>query len=752
MSVRGGAPCGRVLSRAALFGGVLAMALGCGGPPRGGGGPAPGSTGGGEAVARAGDAHVMVISRPTAGYVLLQLWIDAGARDAGPEVATLASLVAAARADAGAGDADDAVRARVVPDGTSFELVARAGALEAAMARLGRALAAREPSQDELGAAREELRRRRRARAADVLGDAERLALAALAGEESAARLDPLAHAEEPPAREEVAAFLAAHYGPARALLVGVGDVEVDALGRALEAATREAPAALEVAPLRADWVAAGHDRALAEEDASEAAFAVALRVPTPAAAEHVAASLLVRLGPGARAAALPVPPGVLVLGAAPGALEPELAGAIVRTARAVHVGAEPAVTALSAAALADAAGLAWAARPERGEVHDASDTLAVALGVLGEGAAARALEVAPALALEAAPVDGELEVLVREVPGDVVALSVALLGGASEDPASGHGRAAIVARAVATRCGGDVLAWAEPRSIGLLRASGRALAPDALAALVECALFSRIEPGDLERARRDALAALGDGEAFRARAALALVPGAPGLVAPLGSPDGIAGAADLAAWLDEQRTAARARLGMTASIAWSGIAHGLRAGGAPIPRAPAPAAGDVFVADESVEIPEVLVALRTEREAPRFVARLAASALSRAASAGALSVVHADGDVAPGLSWLAIGLRGPSDARDEIPTRLEAWLATARADALERLEAQWDDDRAERALAFADVALVARDAALEDGEPAADLDACRAALDALLSGPPHFVIVRPAPASLRRR
>lgn len=679
---------------------------------------------GGEIAEPAGDASVVVIRRPTEGRVLLQLWIDAGARDADAEVATLAALVAAARAGSG-------VSARVVPDGTSFEVVAAPGEHVAAIAALAAALVVREPSDAELGAARDVLTRRRRARASDVLGDAERLALSALAGD-AAARFDPLAHADEPPAAAAVARFLADHYGPGRARLVAVGDAESAEIVRAFEDATRDAPAAARDRGERAAWARAGGERARADADASEPSFALALAVADSDRAVRIGEELASRLGSGGRVSVTPARPGTLVLASAPRALDVTTATALARVALGAPRGDGRARTS-SAATLADAAGVSWAARGD-GEVEEG-----FAFGVLGPGASALAGELS--VALTAAP---DVDVVVREVGGDSVGMAVVLLGGAADDSPSGHGRAAIVARALGEVCGRSVSAWSSPTSIELASIAPSADAPAALRALVDCALFSPIDGAALEAARRAALLSLDDGDVFLARAALALSPGTPGLVAPHGSPDGIAGATELERWLAEQRTAARARLGTTGEIARPGLTLGIGSGRAAVMRAGDPASEPVYVADEDVEVPEVIVTLRTDERCAPEVAALAASSLARSMSVGVLSVVHLAAGT-DGFSWIAVGVRGPAEARDAMEADLPAWLARAEADARARLEAELAAAADARALLGADPLATARRAARGD----VDVSDASAALRALFAADPHFVVVRPSP---RRR
>ena len=184
------------------------------------------------AMAEVRGARVVMLRRPTPGHVHVALWLDAGARDASPpQLATIAAWVAAARAG-------DDVQARVLPDGTSFEVSCETATIGSCVAALGRVIATRDATEEEVSRLRVRLGAVRRRAASDDARLAEALALAALLGD-GAAGFAPLGAAEDDEAvgARAVSAFLGAHYGPRRAMLIGAGDARPEALTDAVSSA-----------------------------------------------------------------------------------------------------------------------------------------------------------------------------------------------------------------------------------------------------------------------------------------------------------------------------------------------------------------------------------------------------------------------------------------------------------------------------------------------------------------------------------
>src|SRR5262249_37059181 len=124
--------------------------------------------------------------------------------------------------------AGNGVRAHVEPEGTELAVWCPKAQLARCLDWLSRALAARTPSAAQIDAVRARLiAARRRADGADAGRLGDRLALQALYGDASAG-LFPLGDAHDDGAANaaRVRAFLADHYGPNRALLVAVGEVD----------------------------------------------------------------------------------------------------------------------------------------------------------------------------------------------------------------------------------------------------------------------------------------------------------------------------------------------------------------------------------------------------------------------------------------------------------------------------------------------------------------------------------------------
>lgn len=167
---------------------------------------------------------------PTQGTVELALYFDAGSRDAAPtQVAALAAFALAARLTEQAPSAP--VHTRVTPDATAFELSCTAAELQACVQRLASLLRPAPLSAQELTAAHVRLREARSGARADATRSAEAAALGALLGSD-AAGLFPLGDAEhdDDSSATLVQAFVDAHYGSQRALLLAEGDVDARAL------------------------------------------------------------------------------------------------------------------------------------------------------------------------------------------------------------------------------------------------------------------------------------------------------------------------------------------------------------------------------------------------------------------------------------------------------------------------------------------------------------------------------------------
>jgi predicted Zn-dependent peptidase len=185
--------------------------------------------------------HVVALRTAEGGDATLSLFVDAGARDADPpQVATLAALVAVEAAGPG-------FEARVTPDGTEIRGTCAAAGLDDCIGALARALARREVDPETLTRAHRTLAARRRRARNDDAREAHRVALHALLGPKAARGLDPLGEPDGDDAADAtaLARFLAAHYGPARALLAASGAIAPAEVTDAVERTFADLPRAL---------------------------------------------------------------------------------------------------------------------------------------------------------------------------------------------------------------------------------------------------------------------------------------------------------------------------------------------------------------------------------------------------------------------------------------------------------------------------------------------------------------------------
>ncbi|HJL17548.1 MAG TPA: hypothetical protein RMH99_17905, partial [Sandaracinaceae bacterium LLY-WYZ-13_1] len=562
--------------RAALV--ALALSTACGPPER------PPRTGPDEAmVEEAAGVRLVTVARPTDGRIRLSLWVDAGARAGGhPTEAALAAWAAT--------HGHPAVEARALTDGVELTRRCRRETLDDGLADLAAVLSTRGPSEAALAAARERLRAHRRRVVGDAARTADALALSALLGRPA----DPLTSPSDEVADEAVAAFLEAHFGAGRALLVAVGDVDRAELRSRVERAFADVPSAgspRAPAPIEPR-------REVAVEVGGADALSVATLRESPTDAARIARRLLARLGPDVDASAdvFPLAGGAAVIARV---RSPDDATRDALLARLVELLEEPARDgalrpADEPAALARWIGARWVGRGEArpgglgvGAVVDGGRGDAGLADAPPEGGAdgdpppeagadarlaAQArqrlrgrLEAAlapPALEGEASPdtVDARAagaRIRARRVPGaSSVAVAVAFAGGAAEEPPAIHGATALLASVAARACDriaveelGARLDALEVRIEPLLTADAwglRLVGPTArwteLTYLApRCAAVPRLPAALVERTRAE-LAARARLRAPLAAAARLLSPANPGRVVPGGSARGLAG------------------------------------------------------------------------------------------------------------------------------------------------------------------------------------------------------------------
>jgi predicted Zn-dependent peptidase len=533
-----------------------------------------------------------VIAHPSGPSLHLSLWIDAGARDADPpQVATLAAWLAA---EAGGRD----LSAQVFPDGIELSVKCEKRELRACLGRLQRALSLRSPAPARVAGARARLSEARRAvDASDPARAADRLALEALCGEDTAAGLFPLGDPAEDGEADDanVADFLARHFGPQRALLSAVGEIDADDLAEAGAVAfARARPAtaarasergltdleggvAVEVADatvvslaLAAPSLEQAHALADAfktriERDRHELALRGAvrghvfalrggalalLRVRSPGAAEvtRSAAHELERL----RRERLPPPPTD-----APPTHDPRVLGRRLGLRWAARTSARASAPLALGAGVLVAGGRADRLSqkdPDAAQRERARDQLQAAFA---DGRAQADPELHGEIDARAAQakLDNGARIEVRARASEHMAVAVRFARGAASEPPLLHGRAALLATLAATACAGlsseqlavrlhelgaDLQPSVEAGSWGIvLRApSKRWQAATALA--LDCALHPGLERRHLSTARLRLVQRLGpEGGAGELQAAAAeqLWPSAPGALAPWGSP-----------------------------------------------------------------------------------------------------------------------------------------------------------------------------------------------------------------------
>ena len=540
-----------------------------------------------DLVRRSGTGpSVAVLPRPSGELVRVALWLDAGSRDAQPaQVATVAAWLAAEEAGA-------SVRAHVEPEGTELALWCPRDGLDRCLQSLRRGLALRAPSGARVEAAKARLSAaRRRAEVADAARGADRLALQALYGE-AAAGLEPLGDAGSDGAVSpaQVRAFLADHFGPNRALLVAIGELEEPVVLRQVAQAFASAPRARSSRVATRPGPGAGGVRAGVD---AEAGLAIALAGPDLNTVSRASAALRARFareGSGEQAVrgqALRLRGHALALLRVVD-VDPERAAQLVaheleqlRSEGLPAASAEPMPD--GPQALARRLGARWAAhgamndaggvsagvgvqvaggRADRltqsdpdAETRKRTEEALTAAWQQGRGEAAPDTETSQRAGTLSATLENGARIEVHAQPGERMAVAVRFGLGAGADPPGLHGRAALLASTAATACAGlsrEPL-HARLRELGaelepLVRADGWGLvltAPvahwqDALALATDCALSPALERKPLSAARLGLMARLGaiggSGE-LRAEVAALVAPAVPGQLAPWGHP-----------------------------------------------------------------------------------------------------------------------------------------------------------------------------------------------------------------------
>ncbi|MCS6797869.1 MAG: hypothetical protein NZ898_04980 [Myxococcota bacterium] len=721
---------------------------------------------------------VIHVDVPASGVLRLALAIDVGSRHAEPPaIATLAAFVAESRVA-------NAVRARVLPDATVFEVDCDPATVDSCLEPLAGLFATRRVEEPEMAAAFERLLERRRRASADPARALDALALRALFGD-SAAGLEPLGHADDDGRlhRGSVDAFLEAHYGPARAALFVAGRPG-DAWSRlrawagqvvaALPAARASRPAPREVQPR--------HGRVHRVAADGEGAFSVAWWCGSLSRAafvlEHLRRMHAVGIWHPARVhgSAFALEGGAVGLLHARGARGVdalqraafEIERALRRSGEVipgpstdVDVALARAVAQWSARAgpTSDVPAPAWgAALSERVEGEGERDRAPTIAARVRSAFEARVRGIADSRVASLVIGDGA-RVEVRNRSSQRGAIAVLFAGGARLDVPSEEGRAAVAARALAAGCD-EVLAelgWSayghvEADAWGLIAEGPETGDDHALEAALACATQGTPLAERVEHARRAWFSERRTHAdlAFETQLARVLVPGAPGIVATGGTLDGIGRLEPhgVTAFLEDARVAERTVVAVFASRPADRLATSivprlasLRRGAMPAERDPGP------LAPPLTWIPStrghVLASLRADMRGVAHgpAAWAVGAAVAQALARGGDEVLWHGGAASGRTAWAAVAFV-PFDgvASAAIPGRLQDAMRQGRLawqDVLRRRRRL--DAWAEASPAWAALALARRRLGLDPTDRGSGPTA-----RALLEAVPRFVVASP--------
>ncbi|MBW2461759.1 MAG: hypothetical protein JRH11_08935 [Deltaproteobacteria bacterium] len=753
------------------------------------------------AVETVGGTRLVAIPRSTDGLVHLALYLDAGSRDADPpQVATAAAWSVSATGGA---------TGRVLPEGTVFEIEFESDEVVRCVEALGSLLARRSVDVEELTASQERLRASRRRAHTDEGRAADLLALEALFGD-GGEGFSPLGDAEDDArvTREAVEGFLRDHYGPSRALIVAAGDFDRGTLRDAIVEHFDGSPGAREQRGRGAPVAAPGVRSRVSIGDRNVVTGALRTNDAGSAmsAARAVEAAARGTFGPRAqvRAHGFGVRGGGLVLVRIVHLRPPRASRRAVTALGRVALEAgppDPLSVPSDPRIAARIVGSAWLAGEGAGEDNrqdNRATETAIGVGVValgGRGDRRRGASDDPDAALQAqveervqrttteafAQLTPELRGEVNEASASVtlagngaridvrrrsddvdVAIAVRFLGGAGSEPTTLHGREALLARLAATACGGlessalrqrlrELSATITPlvdAATGGMVVHGPKEHAEALIDLtLDCALSPSLRSADLVEAR---LVAIGAVDGGAAAAGLALAPGAPGAVAPLGSVGTLqsVGAPALRRQLRATRVGARTAVAIVGDIAVEEAVgrvarriSGLDAGR--LPQAPTlgePVTNGPLAFDHPGDVPRVVIGLiasgpgRPDASAARAFARSLANELGRRPG---VAPVEANAEEIAEATWVTVTLDVAEANLDALPTYLgrAAEAAAGRSDDLQddaNRSRRWQNARPEhRARELSRDRLV--------GAPRSQPD-----LTPFLTAPPTFSIGRP--------
>ncbi len=717
-------------------------------------------------VAPIGEASFVFVPSPSQGRTWMSLWIDAGSFDAEPAaVATVAAWAATYGTE---------VSARVLPDGTELGISCESERVEVCANALTQVLAARSVGQEALSAALVRLRATRRGAGRDPGRNADRLALSALLG--SPRGLDPLGSSEDDPAIESAVtnAFLAAHWGPSRGLFVAIGDADETRVQQAIGSALRRVPHA-EQSRRERSWTPQGGARVEVHEHAIASA---ALAVSDEHVAVAIARRALAELTDGT-ASVFPFRGAEIVL--VRGAAMEDVTNAITYArAATAECGGERPLPPDDPRSIAERIGARWIAR-----AHERNEG-GLGLGVVVQGgrndsdldSPDEALRSRTQVRAEVHVRDGLMvpsfegtmdeqsasiesrdgaRVRARFTESGRVAVSLAIASDARREPARLHGQRAVIARLLA-RCAGDSSAefWVDSASIGVVLETEPEEAFETIERLTGCVRGLPMSIALIEEVRAQAMAALRMEDVRLARAARAIAPAAPGLIAPKGQIEGLSAIryeSVRRAW-EAMARENHVTMGIDGEVNAGSAARLGILGLMRLPNASPTPSSEIAIAISTEEI----VAMRSEEDVTEAIlairdprpAGCAAEAGAQAILDSFVNVMNAGTRVVWARSgagmegaWIAIAVRGSEDDLTGLPAR----LSSARHRAEEERERALALAIEQRVQARAFRASTARERARRLATESDDQPEMRASDEvarALLRAPSRWVIVRP--------
>lgn len=471
-------------------------------------------------VERSGALSLLVLERPLGETVALSLWMDVGTMDApNASHALMAGQVLSSRLD---------LEMRVTADATSFRQLCARAELDACLARFGEVLRARAVSEEEFARGLVALRQRREHGLADARRASLGLAVESVLGH----AVRPLGDAEDDVTREGISRFLAAHYGPNRALIVVVGEGDREEMR---EAAMRlDGPTAEATRAVLDDGGATLH---ALDESHLPPSWTFAARAESERDARAMADAWIARAGDEEGVAVFPTRLGwVATLSTTSNDPAAVLRMATWMRARDFHA---PTPVPSDAWTLSNQHGDAWASRDDR------LRTRRVSLAGAGQVDASIAERVdallgtrTPALARDAnqvrVTVDGSVLSVVDALGGETASVELRFAGAASDGPTTGA--SAIALEALRTRCFEDASVALDGGSLRVVVYAPADALPERAALALDCVAAFAPSPDALDQARRTRIARATIDSERRAVVARLLSPEAPGWIVPEGA------------------------------------------------------------------------------------------------------------------------------------------------------------------------------------------------------------------------